>query len=102
MVRRWQCPRNRQVLRLSIVCRCSNLHGDGPQETDAWTPPHHPRWENQWKVLNVFFTTWDVDCHVTKLDIAAAKKIDAIMPRGMPDLHETDKEFFGSVDVNSR
>jgi len=46
---------------------------------DAWKPPHHPRWENQWKVVNVFFTTWDVDCRVTKLDIEAAEKFDALV-----------------------
>lgn len=51
------------------------------KEIDAWDPPHHPRWENQWKVLNVFFTTWDVDRRVTKLDIAAAKEFDAIVAR---------------------
>jgi len=45
---------------------------------DTWTPPHHPRWENQWKVLNVSFTTWDVDCRVTKLDIQAAKLMDEL------------------------
>jgi pterin-4a-carbinolamine dehydratase len=45
---------------------------------DAWKPPHHRRWENQWKVVNVFFTTWDVDCRVTKLDIKAAEKFDAL------------------------
>ena len=48
------------------------------KEIDAWKPPHHPRWENQWKVVNVFFSTWDVDCRVTKLDIDAARKLDAI------------------------
>ena len=46
---------------------------------DAWKPPHHPRWENQWKVVNVFFTTWDVDCRVTKLDIKAAEDFDALV-----------------------
>ena len=49
------------------------------KEIDAWKPPHHPRWENQWKVLNVFFSTWDVDCRVTALDIAAAKKFDQLV-----------------------
>lgn len=48
------------------------------KEIDTWKPPHHPRWENQWKVLNVFFSTWDVDCRVTKLDIEAAKKFDSL------------------------
>lgn len=45
---------------------------------EQWNPPHHPRWENQWKVVNVWFSTWDVDCRVTKLDIDAAKTLDAI------------------------
>jgi len=48
------------------------------KEVDAWKPPHHPRWENQWKVVNVFFSTWDVNCRVTKLDIDAAKKFDSL------------------------
>jgi pterin-4a-carbinolamine dehydratase len=48
------------------------------KEIDAWHPPHHPRWENQWKVVNVYFSTWDVDCRVTKLDIDAAAKLDRL------------------------
>lgn len=48
------------------------------RQIDKWSPPHHPRWENQWKVVSVFFSTWDVDCRVTKLDIEAAKKFDAL------------------------
>jgi pterin-4a-carbinolamine dehydratase len=44
----------------------------------AWKPPHHPRWENQWRSLTAFFTTWDVGCRVTKLDIKAAKDLDAL------------------------
>jgi pterin-4a-carbinolamine dehydratase len=51
---------------------------DASREIEAWKPTHHPRWENQWKVLNVFFTTWDVDCRVTRLDISAARKFDAV------------------------
>lgn len=45
---------------------------------EAWKPPHHPRWENQWKVLDVAFTTWDVDCRVTRLDLRAARAFDAL------------------------
>jgi len=45
---------------------------------DAWNPPHHPRWENQWKVVNVSFSTWDVDCRITELDIDAANKLDKL------------------------
>jgi pterin-4a-carbinolamine dehydratase len=47
-------------------------------QIDEWKPPHHPRWENQWKVVTVWFTTWDVDCRVTKLDIEAAEKLDKL------------------------
>jgi pterin-4a-carbinolamine dehydratase len=49
------------------------------RDIDLWSPPHHPRWENQWKVINVSFSTWDVDCRVTRLDIAAAKKFDNLV-----------------------
>ncbi len=45
---------------------------------DAWRPPHHPRWENQWKVVTVSFSTWDVGCRVTELDIAAARQLDRL------------------------
>lgn len=48
---------------------------------DAWKPPHHPRWENEWKVIRVWFSTWDVDCRVTKLDIDAARKLDELYRR---------------------
>jgi pterin-4a-carbinolamine dehydratase len=48
------------------------------RQIDAWKPPHHPRWENQWKVVNVWFSTWDIDCRVTKLDIEAAKELDSL------------------------
>ena len=51
---------------------------------DAWKPPHHPQWQNQWKVLNVSFTTWDVDCRVTELDISAAKKFDDLFLKWKP------------------
>jgi pterin-4a-carbinolamine dehydratase len=54
------------------------------QQIEAWKPSHHPRWENQWKVLNVFFTTWDVDCRVTKLDISAARKFDDLFRQWKP------------------
>lgn len=45
---------------------------------DKWKPPHHPRWENQWKVVIASFSTWDVGCRVTDLDIIAAKELDRL------------------------
>lgn len=44
----------------------------------GWRPSHHPRWENQWRVVKVWFSTWDVGCRVTQLDIDAAKKMDKL------------------------
>jgi pterin-4a-carbinolamine dehydratase len=61
---------------------------DASKAIDAWAPPHHPRWENQWKVLGVFFTTWDVDCRVTRLDIDAARKFDELFRKWQPHSSE--------------
>jgi pterin-4a-carbinolamine dehydratase len=61
---------------------------DASTAIDAWVPPHHPRWENQWKVLSVFFTTWDVDCRVTRLDIDAARKFDELVRKWHPHSSE--------------
>jgi pterin-4a-carbinolamine dehydratase len=55
------------------------------QAVDGWKPPHHPRWENQWKVVTVSLSTWDVGCRVTELDFEAARKLDRLYldrPRG--------------------
>jgi pterin-4a-carbinolamine dehydratase len=40
--------------------------------------PHHPRWENQWRTLTVYLTTWDIGNKVTKLDIDLARKLDEL------------------------
>lgn len=48
------------------------------KEINTWNPQHHPRWENQWRSVKVWFTTWDVGCRVTELDIFSAKKMDAL------------------------
>jgi pterin-4a-carbinolamine dehydratase len=45
---------------------------------EKWDPPHHPRWENQWKVVTAYFSTWDCNCRVTELDIKAAGDLNAL------------------------
>lgn len=40
---------------------------DSAKAINRWQPPHHPRWENQWCVVKVWFSTWDVGCRVTQL-----------------------------------
>jgi pterin-4a-carbinolamine dehydratase len=39
---------------------------------------HHPRWENQFKSLTVYFSTWDAGCKVTHYDIEAAAALDEL------------------------
>jgi pterin-4a-carbinolamine dehydratase len=37
---------------------------------------HHPRWENIWKTINVYLTTWDVGHRISDRDIQLAKFLD--------------------------
>ncbi|HEY0264173.1 MAG TPA: 4a-hydroxytetrahydrobiopterin dehydratase [Granulicella sp.] len=39
---------------------------------------HHPRWENQWKTVTVYLSTWDVGYKITDLDIKLAQTLDRI------------------------
>jgi pterin-4a-carbinolamine dehydratase len=39
---------------------------------------HHPRWENQWRTVTVFLSTWDVGNKVTRLDTDVARRLDAV------------------------
>lgn len=37
---------------------------------------HHPRIENQWRTVIIYFTTWDIGNRITQLDIDAATVVD--------------------------
>lgn len=37
---------------------------------------HHPRWENIWKTVNVYLSTWDIDHQISDRDIQLAKFLD--------------------------
>ena len=41
-------------------------------------PVHHPRWENQYKAVTVYFSTWDAGSKITKYDTDAAEKMDRL------------------------
>jgi len=41
-------------------------------------PVHHPRWENQYKAVTAYFSTWDAGSKVTRYDIDAAKKLNKL------------------------
>lgn len=37
---------------------------------------HHPRWENVWKTLTVYTTTWDIGYKISDRDLQLAKYLD--------------------------
>jgi pterin-4a-carbinolamine dehydratase len=39
---------------------------------------HHPRWENQWRTVTVYLTTWDIGFRISPLDIKLARLLDTI------------------------
>lgn len=45
---------------------------------DLMNPVHHPRWQQQWRTLTVWFSTWDVGCRITQLDIDAARAFNRL------------------------
>lgn len=40
--------------------------------------PHHPRWENVWRTVTVWLSSWDIQHRVSRLDIRLAKELDRI------------------------
>ena len=39
---------------------------------------HHPRWENQWRTVTVYLSTWDIGLKISRLDVDLAKVLDRI------------------------
>jgi len=39
---------------------------------------HHPRWENQWRTVTVYLSTWDIGWRISRLDIDLAKALDGV------------------------
>ena len=40
--------------------------------------PHHPRWENTWRTLKIYLSTWDAKHIITYKDILLARNIEII------------------------
>lgn len=39
---------------------------------------HHPRWENQWRTVTVYLSTWDIGFRISRLDLEMARVLDGI------------------------
>jgi pterin-4a-carbinolamine dehydratase len=42
------------------------------------TLQHHPRWENQWRTVTVYLSTWDIGFRISRLDVDLAKILDSV------------------------
>jgi len=40
--------------------------------------PHHPRWENQWRTVTVYLSTWDLNYRISELDVQLAARLDRV------------------------
>lgn len=39
---------------------------------------HHPRWENQWRTVIVYLSTWDIGNKISDLDVQLAHQLDRV------------------------
>jgi pterin-4a-carbinolamine dehydratase len=73
-------PRSRQELRKVYVFPSFE---EAVQFMSAAVVPisrmqHHPRWENQWRTVTVYLTTWDIGFRISPLDVGMARLLDGL------------------------
>lgn len=73
-------PKSRQELRKVFVFRSFR---SAIQFMNAAIDPinhiqHHPRWENQWRTVTVYLSTWDIGFRISQLDLDLARTLDRI------------------------
>lgn len=71
-------PRVRQEFRRTLTFATfleaiEFIHFVAPQLEEK---QHHPRWSNDWNVVRVRLTTWDVGNKITRLDVETARIVD--------------------------
>src|SRR6185295_5972969 len=66
---------------------------------------HHPRWENIWRTVSIWLSTWDIGHKVSKLDLELAQYFEALRPkyrlprrRGSGNRHRTPNPTAASGD----
>src|SRR5262245_7799939 len=47
---------------------------------------HHPRWENVWRTVSVWLSTWDIGHRISPLDVELARFLDECRERYPPPL----------------
>ena len=51
---------------------------DGPIHATV----HHPRWENQWRTVTVYLSTWDIDNRISHFDVDLARALEVVYEQG--------------------
>jgi pterin-4a-carbinolamine dehydratase len=84
-------PKSRQELRKNFVFRSF----EEAVEFMAYLAPrfsrldHHPRWSNEWRIVQIRLTTWDAENKITIEDLRAAHEVDSaykeFLARHRPD-----------------
>lgn len=54
--------------------------------TAAEAQHHHPRWQNEWNVVDIWLSTHDSDQKITERDETLANTIDTLIP-AQPEVH---------------
>jgi pterin-4a-carbinolamine dehydratase/uncharacterized protein YlzI (FlbEa/FlbD family) len=53
--------------------------------------PHHPRWENTWRTLKIYLSTWDAKHIITYKDILLARNIEMLYVNEFQNKYEYEK-----------
>jgi pterin-4a-carbinolamine dehydratase len=43
---------------------------------------HHPRWENQWRSLTIYLSTWNIGRRISRNDVKLAQILDRQFEKG--------------------
>ena len=54
---------------------------------------HHPRWENQWRTVTVYLSTWDIGNKISTLDVELAQTLDTLYGRHRGTQGSTSKSL---------
>ena len=60
---------------------------------------HHPRWENEWSVVQIWLITHEGGKNITDKDHELAKAIDALIDRSAPDTAKTEEPHPEEVKI---
>ena len=80
----------RKVFRFNSFLQAVQFMNDATDFIERPNPyVHHPRWENIWRTVTVWLSTWDINHRVSRLDILLAKELDRIERKLSSNIRES-------------